>query len=261
MTALPQAKRNNKANSILAWGFMVFAIAFVLLLLYQWWHRNDAQFVRYNEYGISIPINYSIHGIDVSHHNGSIAWQAVRSMLAQGINVDFAIIKATEGVTLRDSEYARNWKLTRKVGITRGAYHYFNEYVSGKAQALHYIATVGNLLPGDLPPVLDIEEINNTPVPQLIANAKEWLQVIQDHYHVQPIVYTYAHFYNTYFAGELDDYPLWVAHYKQMNTPNIQRPWLLWQHSDAARVNGISTPVDFNVYQGDQFSFKRLLVH
>jgi lysozyme len=32
------------------------------------------------------------------------------------------------------------------------------------------------------------------------------------------------------------------------------------QHSEKGRVNGITTPVDFNVFSGDSLAFKELLL-
>ena len=46
----------------------------------------------------------SKEGIDVSHYQGSIDWDAV----AAGENISYAYLKATEGATLVDDTYARN---------------------------------------------------------------------------------------------------------------------------------------------------------
>src|SRR5882757_6803623 len=55
-------------------------------------------FKHYTEYGIDIPRNYSIHGIDVSKHQGIISWKDVKEMQVQDVKIDFAFIKATEGI-------------------------------------------------------------------------------------------------------------------------------------------------------------------
>ncbi len=47
---------------------------------YRWWLYNRAKFVRYPEFGISIPEEYSIHGIDVSKYQQIIAWDEVSAM-------------------------------------------------------------------------------------------------------------------------------------------------------------------------------------
>lgn len=74
------------------------------------------------------------------------------------MKLGFALIKATEGLSFVDWQYGRNWRNAKKAGMPRGAYHYFIPTLSGKQQAEHFIRTV-QLEKGDLPPVLDIEEI------------------------------------------------------------------------------------------------------
>src|SRR5436190_23267235 len=55
------------------------------------------------------------HGIDVSHHQGHIAWT---KLPRQG--VDFAYIKATEGADHFDRRFSINWRAARAAGIRRG---------------------------------------------------------------------------------------------------------------------------------------------
>jgi lysozyme len=143
--------------------------------------------------------------------------------------------------------------------MTRGAYHFFIATKSGKAQARNFISTV-NLDPGDLPPVLDIEQLHGVSPQKMRKEVKDWLDVVEGHYKVRPVIYTYVHFYSHYLAREFDDYPLWVAHYLEKNKPRINRPWIFWQHNETGRVNGITSPVDFNVFNGDSTDFKDLLV-
>ena len=63
---------------------------------------------------------FDVHGIDVSHHQGSIDWSAVA-----GDDVGFAFIKATEGGDHIDRRFEENWIGAAKAGIPRGAYHFF----------------------------------------------------------------------------------------------------------------------------------------
>ena len=126
-------------------------------------------------------------------------------------------------------------------------------------QAENFIDKV-NLEPGDLPPVLDLEQLNGTSSTVLRKEAKRCLETVESYYGVKPILYTYVDFYKRHLGTEFDSYPLWVAHYYQPDQPRIGRGWLFWQHSDKGRVNGIADPVDFNVFSGDSAEFKMLLV-
>ena len=88
---------------------------------------------------------------------------------------------------------------------------------------------------------------------------KEWLDAVENYYHIKPIIYTNIGFYNKYLKGIFDDYPLWIAHYLQTDKPRIDK-WIFWQHSEGGRVDGIRTPVDFNVFAGDSLEFRNLLI-
>jgi len=220
---------------------------------------RKAKFTRYPEFGISIPENYSIHGIDVSKYQSTIAWDEVKAMKVKNIRLGFAFIKATEGIGNTDPRFKHNWKKLKETGICRGAYHFFIASKDGKMQAENFIDKV-ELEPGDLPPVLDIEQLNGTGSAQLRKEAKRWLETAEAYYGVKPIIYTNVDFYNRHLESEFDGYPLWVAHYYQPEQPRISRGWIFWQHSDQGRVNGISHAVDFNVFNGDSMNFKLLLV-
>lgn len=254
------AKRKNRST---AWAkaFIVIGILFLLLLVVQWWRNRQTRFVRYNEFGIEIPINYSIHGIDVSRHNGVIDWKEVKAMNIRGINIQFVFIKATEGIGSTDPQFKKNWKGSKQVGMWRGAYHYFNTGKDGREQAKNFIETLGDLEDGDLPPVLDIEVTNGVAVAELQKEAKEWLDVVEEYYKVKPIIYTNVDFYRDRLGTKFDDYPFWAAHYEEKNQPRTARSWILWQHNEKGRVNGIRSEVDFNVFNGDLLDFRRLQVN
>lgn len=237
----------------------IFGVMAIALYGYLKWQEYQVSFVRYNAFGIEIPTGYMIHGIDVSHHQDVINWGEVRKMNIKGLTLDFAFIKATEGLTNVDRLFKRNWFRAREEGIPRGAYHFFISTKSGRKQAENFIAQV-TMEPGDLPPVLDVEQLYGVKPKDLRPRVKEWLTVIEAYYKVKPIIYTNVDFYEKYLGKEFDEYPLWVAHYLQPNKPRIQRDWLFWQHSETGKVNGIKEKVDFNVFNGDSLAFRNLLV-
>lgn len=234
----------------------------VMLFLWswEWWMSRKAHYTRYDEFGIEIPSSYSVHGIDVSKYQNVIDWSSVKAMNVEDVHISFAFIKATEGNVNEDKYFKRNWKKTRSADLTRGAYHFFIATKSGKTQAENFISTV-DLEPGDLPPVLDVEQTFGVPVTKLRERVREWLTVVEEFYRVKPIIYTNVDFYRQYLEDEFDDYPLWVAHYVNKGKPRIYRDWHFWQYSETGRVNGIVSKVDFNVFNGDSTEFRRLLVN
>ena len=187
---------------------------------------------------------YSVHGIDVSAYQGRIDWPEVARQ-----QVRFAFIKASEGASLRDARFRRNWREARAAGVLCGAYHYFQPTRDGGQQAELFMRTVP-LRPGDLPPVLDVEAPRFHDVAELRREMQQWLQTVQAHYGVRPILYTNYAFYRRYLAGHFDEYPLWLAHYEVAQPALPAERWIIWQHSDEAYVPGIRGAVDFNVFQG-----------
>ena len=253
------AKKRSRAFRFFIFMTVLSALAFLGLIGYLWWESRQLRFVKYPEFGIPIPTGYEIHGIDVSKYQQTIVWEAVRDMQVQNIRLGFAFIKATEGNGNVDAFFKRNWRKARSAGIVRGAYHFFIATKDGRKQAENFIDRV-DLETGDLPPVLDVEQTYSVPVTQLRKEIKTWLDLVEFHYGLKPIIYTNVDFYEKYLKGFFDDYPLWVAHYLQPDAPRISREWDFWQHSEQGRVNGILSRVDFNVFHGDSIEFRSLLV-
>jgi len=217
------------------------------------------KFVRYPAFGIELPENYQMHGIDVSRYQNNIDWKAVGSMQDKQVKISFAFIKATEGLDHVDDKFRQNWFRVKQTSLPRGAYHFFISSKSGKAQAENFIETV-SLHKGDLPPVLDIETANGASASDIQQRAKDWLTMIERHYKIKPIIYTNIDFYENFLDGHFDDYPLWVAHYYVKDKPRINRNWFFWQHNEKGRVNGVDAYVDFNVFNGDSLAFQKMLL-
>jgi lysozyme len=206
---------------------------------------------KVSSFGIIMPQGYTVHGIDVSKHQGKIDWKRVSQMKKDGIQLVFAFIKATEGITRQDDKFEINWKEAARSGLLRGAYHFYYPSRDAGKQADNFIQVV-KLSKGDLPPVVDIEYSNGKSAKKICDDLKVFLKRLEDQYGVKPIIYTNTNFFNTYLKGNFDDYPLWIAgyfdhdrFYNEFNTT-----WILWQHSERGKVDGIRGTVDFNVYKG-----------
>lgn len=259
---MAKRRKKKKKTGWLKWLAILVIVLTVASIAYVWytsWRIEHAKFVRYPGFQIDLPANYEIHGIDVSKHQSFIHWPAVKQMKVKDVQIGFSFMKATEGVMNVDKQFKRNWKKAGEIGLPRGAYHFFLPTKSGKAQAKNFISTV-DLQAGDLPPVLDIEQLYGVKPAKMRREIKEWLDIVEDHYGVKPIIYTYVTFYSNFLGAEFDGYPLWVAHYQERDRPRITRPWIFWQHNERGRVNGITSKVDFNVFNGDSSDFRDLLV-
>ena len=144
----------------------------------EWRHYQRALHARFPEFGITMPAHHSIHGIDVSRYQRYISWPAVSSMEVLGIKLGFCFIKATRGTGHVDPQFSRNWKKSKQSGMVRGAYHFFTPTQSGVEQARHFLRTV-QFAPGDLPPVLDLEELGGVPPDRLRKEALLWLTTVE----------------------------------------------------------------------------------
>ena len=221
---------------------------------------QDTNYRTYKNFNVRIPSGYTVHGIDVSSYQGKINWQKVKAMDDDGVHITFAFIKATEGVLSMDPYFQRNWREAPKAGIVCGAYHYFLPQKSGLWQARFFLQTV-KVEKGDLPMVVDVEQLYKTTPVKMREQLMLFVNYIENKTGVKPLIYTNISFYQDYLQGYFDDYNLWIAHYYQpvLNVSNHTN-WQFWQHSDKARINGISQKVDFNVFKGDSTAFQKLLI-
>jgi lysozyme len=253
------SRRKKKTLRWIISFILVVVLAFAGWTGYKWWLYRKAKSTHYAEFGIPVPNEYTIHGIDVSKYQDIIAWEEVKAMKVDNIQMNFAFIKATEGIGNKDPQFRRNWKKAKANDIVRGAYHFFIASKDGKMQAENFIKRV-DIESGDLPPVLDVEQLNGVRPEQLRREVRKWLATTENYYGVKPIIYTNVDFYDQYLGSEFDKYLLWAAHYYEEEQPRIKREWAFWQHNDQGSVNGIIPKVDFNVFKGDSLAFRSILV-
>ena len=188
-------------------------------------------------------------GIDVSEYQGKISWSYVDTIENQ-YPLHFVFIRATAGNDAVDRRFRRNWEGAKKNKMIRGAYHYYRPNENSLEQAELFIKTV-RLQKGDLPPVLDIEKLpKNQSMTNLKKGLRRWLQAIENHYKVKPIIYTGEKYYDDFLKEEFSDYLFWIANYN-FYREEIQDDWLFWQFTERAAVPGIEGNVDVNIYNGD----------
>ncbi len=205
------------------------------------------------------PEGYSVQGIDVSHYQGKIDWDKLHGALIEGNPIRFIIMKSTEGNSVIDGNFKNNFQQAYQYGLIRGAYHFFVPGVDARSQAEHFLRQV-SLKEGDLPPVLDFEKTGNLTSKQIENDALEWLRLVEKHYHVKPVLYTYYKFKLKYFSSkEFDEYPYWIAHY-YVDTLRYKGAWKFWQYTDYGKVDGIKSYVDLNVYNGSMYDLEKFTI-
>ena len=195
------------------------------------------------------PDGYEIRGIDISHYQQSIDWARLKEAEVGGYPLRFVIIKATEGVTIRDVNFKGNITKARRMNIITGAYHFFIPGSNARRQAQYYINNV-SLQRGDLPPILDVEKTGNLDDRQLQNDVLTWLETVEQHYGVRPIIYASYDFMRSHLnTPVLRQYPFWVARYYKDDL-GYDGPWMMWQYTDIGQVDGIKGKVDCNVFNG-----------
>ncbi len=200
-------------------------------------------------YDVCMPSSYTIHGIDISRHQGSIDWPRLAIYQNAEVPIRFIFFKATEGGDFKDKTFDYNYAQAKQFGFIRGAYHFFSPHTSAQKQARHFIRTV-RLEKGDLPPVLDVEVLGKHSKKSIKDSVKVWLSLVEKHYKTKPILYTSYKFKNKYLNDSvLNSYPFWIAHYY---VPELRYTgqWMFWQHSDVGVIPGIEQKVDLNVFNG-----------
>jgi lysozyme len=194
-------------------------------------------------------------GIDVSQYQGEIHWQKIDSV-EHKFPLHFVFIRATAGIDKVDSQFGINWKATKNHHLIRGAYHYYRPNENSIAQADNFIKAVA-LQKGDLPPILDIEQLpENQSIAKLKIGLKRWLDRVEGHYKIKPIIYTGERYYTDFLKDEFSDYSFWIANYNFFEE-NIKDDWLFWQFTEKAAVDGIYENVDLNIFNGTPIMLKQ----
>ncbi|RMG25292.1 MAG: glycoside hydrolase family 25 protein [Bacteroidetes bacterium] len=198
---------------------------------------------------------HEVYGIDVAHHQQEIDWQRV---VMENEEISFAFVKATEGESHVDKRFHKNWAQLAQTRLIRGAYHFFRPSIDAEKQAINFIRTV-QLKPGDLPPVLDVEVTDRIPTPQLIEGVRTWLEKVEAHYGIRPIIYTGLNFHRKHLANQFSDYHFWIASYN-WRPPRLSdgTSWKFWQFTDKGRLKGIPKQVDINTFNGSRYTLEQL---
>lgn len=202
-----------------------------------------------------LPVPGCTMGIDVSHYQGQIDWTKVA-----GCGVKFAWIKATDGDSVCDPMLNANLEGATAAGLVIGLYHFWRPQFSPQSQADLFMAHAEG---GTHLEAIDIEV--GTLLEDNQQEALEFLYLIDDPLRTatQPFVYVSP----GYAQVNLTDpawlqYPLWIAHYTEASQPNILKwpEWTFWQRQANGSVDGVSTAVDIDWFQGSEEDLRKLVV-
>ena len=198
-------------------------------------------------------------GIDVSHYQGAINWTSVRNA-----GIQFAFIKATEGVSYRDPRFDTNYVGAYNAGVIRGAYHFALPDRSTGAVQANYLASNGGAWSAD----------SRTLPPRWTSSPTRTARLLRPepgrHAHVghrfpdhlprrtgrYAVIYTTTSWWTSCtgnWSGPWANHPLWIARWASTpRHPAGRRAvlHLLAVHEPPAAVSGISGTVDRNYFNG-----------
>lgn len=212
-----------------------------------------------------VSARHHLGGIDVSHWQGTIDWNAV-----SGAGVRFVFAKATEGQTFDDPNYSSYKVNAEAERISFTAYH-FARPDSGTNDAVleaDHFFDVANLVSGNLIPALDLEDSGGLSTTALTNWVFDWLAEVEVQLGVKPMIYTSPSFWE----GEMGDTQafadagyslLWIANW---DVPRPKVPgnnwggfgWTFWQRTDCMSIPGINGCVDGDVYHGSSLRRVRI---
>lgn len=187
-----------------------------------------------------------IHGIDLSHYQGEVFWEAI------GANTKMAYVylKATEGGDWIDKTYEENIRLAQHHGLKVGSYHFYRPKTDQRQQLENFKV---QCRPGDqdLIPMIDIETTGGLPTGEFCDSLFKFLSLVEEAYRQKPLLYTYTNFYNKHLVGKIDNYQLMIAQYNDIEPVLAdERDITLWQYTAKGRIMGISGYVDKSRFMG-----------
>lgn len=195
--------------------------------------------------------DYELRGVDLSAHNGIVDFEKLH-----GSGIDFVILKASEGMEFRDSNFEHNYEKASEHKFYVGAYHFFRFDVDGISQARNFMSAVDDK-DLDLPLVVDVEEHGN-PYVFIKSKVVRQLQDMVDELSANDykvMIYTNKDGYEKFVKGNFDDYPLWICSF----TPPSYVEWTIWQYSHSGNVDGVDGNVDLNIFYGNGLQWKQWL--
>ncbi len=194
-------------------------------------------------------------GIDVSSHNGSIDWTAVKNS-----GVSYAIIRCGyrgygTGVLVEDSRFRSNIQGALNAGLKVGVY-FFSQAVT-TTEAVEEASMVLQLISGysiSLPVYIDVEYSNSShdgradslSVSERTAIVKAFCQTIANSGYTAGI-YANKTWLTSYLdMSQLSSYRVWLAQYA--SSPTYSGSYHMWQYTSSGSISGISGNVDLNLW-------------
>ena len=195
----------------------------------------------------------TLEGIDISSAVSN--W----GTLNQSSQEQFAYVQSSYGGAANQSNayWANDVSSAEAANMPIGVYHFaYPASSTADAEADYFYSVAGSAMkPGNLPPMLDLEETGDDGSSSESAWAIEFCNRLKADSGVAPIVYTYTSFASSYLDSSVAQLPLWMANYDGNttsetvpSTPWSSSAWKIHQYAGTSSLNGDS--VDLDVFKG-----------
>ncbi|MET8008541.1 lysozyme [Streptomyces sp. NPDC005271] len=189
----------------------------------------------------------TVEGVDVSSHQGNVAWSTLWSS-----GVRFAYVKATEGTSYTNPYFSQQYTGSYNVGMIRGAYHFaLPDNSSGAAQANYFVdhgggwSKDGKTLPGALD--MEYNPYGATCYGKSASAMVSWIKDFTGTYKSRtgrdPVIYTSTSWWksctgNSAAFGGIN--PLWIPRYGS-SVGELPAGWgfhTIWQYTSTGPTVG-----------------------
>jgi len=201
-------------------------------------------------------------GLDLSHHQ-DLGLDLAR---ARREGIEFVFLKATEGATFVDSEFAANLAEARAAGQLVAAYHYVRSNAGASAQVAH----IQKVIPTSVPVIPDVEANSGA-----IGLTRDLVDRLRAAGYTVPLLYLPRWYWTQIGSPSLAGLPpLWSSRYPDNTIGTISDEWAdvpatYWtgyggldvavlQFTSSAAIAG-HQPLDANAYRGTRAQLAALL--
>lgn len=185
-------------------------------------------------------------GMDVSSHQGAVNWSTAKANGAR-----FAYVKATEGTTYRNPQFAQQYNGSFNVGMIRGAYHFaLPDRSSGATQGNFFVDHGGGWSDDGktLPPAIDLEynpygaSCYGKSHSAMIAWIRDIATTVRARTGRDPVFYTSTSWWTlcTGNSAGFSNNPLWIPRYGS-SVGTLPASWsfqTIWQFNDSGIFPG-----------------------
>jgi GH25 family lysozyme M1 (1,4-beta-N-acetylmuramidase) len=210
---------------------------------------NGVTYTFGDDGAIASSVNGTTFGIDVSRHNGTIDWNAVKAS-----GVDFVIIRcgyrgSSTGALIEDQNFKTNIKGATAAGLKVGVY-VFSQAID-EVEAVKEASLAVSLVKGynlTYPIFIDTESSGgradaiDKETRTAVVNA--FCQTVQAAGYKPGIYASKTWFEDKLNMGSIGNYKIWLAQYAA--TPTYKSKYDMWQYSSKGKISGINGNVDLN---------------